>query len=165
MASGDTLDVFMPDDCEPPSSNSANRALRNARPVLQFDASTDENAVFSRVLPLTYGGGGITITITWGAASATSGNVIWNTAIERTQEDTTDIDSDSFASAQSSGAVAAPSTSGQQSYDTTTHTNGAEMDSLAAGEAYRLKVTRDADNASDTMAGDAEILAIHIKET
>lgn len=39
------------------------------------------------------------------------------------------------------------------------------MDSLAAGEAFRLKVTRDADNASDTMAGDAELIGVEIKET
>ena len=41
------------------------------------------------------------------------------------------------------------------------------MDSLAANESFRLKVTRDADGttATDDMAGDAELLRVIIKET
>ncbi len=42
-------------------------------------------------------------------------------------------------------------------------TDGADMDSIAAGESFRVKVTRDA--ASDDAAGDAEILFLVIKET
>jgi hypothetical protein len=37
------------------------------------------------------------------------------------------------------------------------------MDSLAAGEAFRLRVTRDA--ASDTATGDAELLAVVLRES
>ena len=37
------------------------------------------------------------------------------------------------------------------------------MDSVAVGEAFRLKITRDA--ASDDATGDAEILAVEIRET
>jgi len=39
------------------------------------------------------------------------------------------------------------------------------MDSVAAGELFRIKVTRDADNESDDMAGDAELSAVEIRET
>ena len=48
-----------------------------------------------------------------------------------------------------------------------TFTNGAQMDSLAVGEPYRLKVRRDADGTSgtDDVATDAQIIAIEIKET
>ena len=42
-------------------------------------------------------------------------------------------------------------------------TDGADMDSVAAGEAFRLKVTRD--GVSDTAAGDAELMAVEIRET
>ena len=43
--------------------------------------------------------------------------------------------------------------------------DGAEMDSVAAGNAFRVQITRDANNAADTATGDAELVAVHIKET
>jgi hypothetical protein len=42
-------------------------------------------------------------------------------------------------------------------------TDGAEIDSLVAGEAFRLLVRRD--TATDTAAGDAELLRVELKET
>ena len=77
-----------------------------------------------------------------------------------------DIDADSFATANSAGGTA-PGTSGQVIKVTTTHTTGAEMDSLAAGEAFRLKIRRDADGTSgtDDITTDAENLRVVIKET
>jgi hypothetical protein len=39
------------------------------------------------------------------------------------------------------------------------------MDSLAAGESFRLRIYRDADNGSDTMTNDAELLRIEVRET
>jgi len=44
-----------------------------------------------------------------------------------------------------------------------TFTDGADMDSVAVGELYRIKITRDV--ANDTAAGDAELLGVEIKET
>ena len=41
--------------------------------------------------------------------------------------------------------------------------DGAEMDSVAAGNAFRVQITRDANNAADTATGDAELVAVHIK--
>lgn len=164
MASGDTLCVFTPLHNEPPSSNYATADLRNGHPVLDFDAATDEDAIFTSVLPRHYAGGGLTVTIIWAATSATTGNVIWNSAIERLDTGT-DIDADSFATAQASAASATSATSGAPTYTTITHSSGANMDSLAAGEAFRIKITRDANNASDTMTGDAELIAVEIKES
>ena len=37
------------------------------------------------------------------------------------------------------------------------------MDSLAAGENYRIRIKRDV--ANDTAAGDAQIVEVHIRET
>jgi hypothetical protein len=36
------------------------------------------------------------------------------------------------------------------------------MDSIAAGTAFRIKITRDATNAGDTMTGDAELLRAQV---
>lgn len=165
MASGDTLCVFEPGANRPPASNYATFDTRNNHLVLDFDAATDEDAIFAGVLPRNYAGGGITVTIVWGATSATTGNVIWNSAIERLEDEGTDTDADSFATANASAAVACAGTNGALQYTTIAHTSGAQMDSLAAGEAFRIKITRDANNASDTMTGDAELFRVEIKET
>lgn len=162
MASGDTLVTFGPLHNEPPSANYATLDTRNGQPVLDFDAGTDETAIFSSVLPRNYAGGGLTVTLHWMASSATSGDTIWQAAIERRN---TDADADSFAAAQSSAASTANGTSGIPSSTTVAFTSGAQMDSLAAGEPFRLKINRDADNGSDTMTGDAELFAVEIKET
>ena len=54
MASGDTLAVFTPLHNEPPASIFATLDTRNSIPVLDFDAATDEEAVFGGFLPNNY---------------------------------------------------------------------------------------------------------------
>lgn len=166
MASGDTLCVFSATDNHPPAANYATPDVRNSHPVLDFDADADESAIFAGVLPRSYAGGGLTITVHWAASSATSGSCRWQTAIERIGAAGQDIDSDGFATANSAGGTA-DGTSGKTTATPIAHTSGAEMDSLAAAETFRLKVTRDADGTSgtDDMTGDAELLAVEIKET
>lgn len=165
MASGDTLVVFSATEGIPPASNYATQDLRNVHPVLDFDDSTDETAYFEGFLPRNYAGGGLTVTLIWAATSATSGTCRWSVAIER-QDTGTDLDGNSFATAQTTGG-AASATSGKPTYTTIAFTAGTQMDNLAAGEAFRLDVTRDADGTSgtDDMTGDAELLRVEIKET
>ena len=167
MASGDTLLVFTPLHNEPPASIFATPDTRNAIPVLDFDATTDEEAVFGGFLPNNYAGGGLTITLVWMASTATSGNVVWQVDIERWEDDAVDLDSDSFAGLNNGGQDTAPTVSGEVSYDDVTFTSGADMDGLLKNEAFRLKVRRDADStvATDDMAGDAELVRVIVKET
>ena len=150
-----------------PASNYATFNTRNGHLVLDFDATTDEEAIFTGLLPSGYGGGGLTIDIYASAKTATTGNVVWQAAIERIGDSQLDIDSDSFASFQSSGAVAVPGTSGHVKKFTVTLTNDAQIDSLAAGELFRLKIRRDADNtsATDDVTGDMELHMVTVRET
>jgi len=134
---------------------------RNSHPVLDLDPDTDEDAVFGGVLPTTYAGGGLTVEIYWTATSATTGDVVLNAAIERMN---TDLDVDSFAAAQTATSTT-NGTSGIITKTTITFTDGAQMDSLAAGEAFRIRITRDANAAGDTMAGDAELHRVVVRET
>ncbi len=166
MASGNTLLQFAAQDNEPPASNFATLDSRNGHLVLDFDGATDEEAVFSGVLPAHYAGGGLTIETFWAFSSATSGSLRVQAAIERIDASSLDIDADDFAAFQSAGGTA-PGTSGQVIKVTVTMTSGAQMDSLAAGEVFRLKIRRDADGTSgtDDIATDAELLDVHIKET
>lgn len=164
MASGNTLCVFTAQANQPPAANYATPDVRNAHPVLDFDAAADESAIFGSVLPRHYAGGGLTVTIAWMATSATTGDVVWNADVERHSDDDVDLDSDSFAGANAATGTTASAT-GEVQYTAITFTDGADMDSLAVGESFRLKITRDADNGSDTMAGDAELLSVEVRET
>ncbi len=166
MASGDTLGVFLPTDNEPPASNYATLDTRNAHPCLDFDGATDEEAVFTGIMPRNYANGGITVYLHVGFTSATSGNAYWQVAIERMDDASLDLDADSFAAFQ--GAAGNPNgTSGALTLVTITFTNGAQMDSLVAGEMYRLKVRRDADGSvgTDDVTTDGELYGVEVKET
>ena len=163
MASGDTILIFTPLHNEPPTSNPATIDTRNLHPVLDFDASTNEHAVFSAIMPRSYAGGGITVRLHYAMSSATSGDIDWDVAFERIGDQQLDIDADSFAAVNSVDNTTVPGTSGNVDIVDVTFSDGADMDSVAVGEAFRLKVTRDA--AADSASGDAELLAVEIKET
>lgn len=153
---------FGPRDNDPPATNYATLDTRNNRPVLDFDDTTQEAAVFTGVLPDDYDGGGLTVTLWCSMTSAVSGTVGWDVAIERTQASTDDIDSDSFATAATITAATVPGTSGQVLKMSVNIANGADLDSLAAGELFRLRVRRDV--ANDTAVGDAELLRVMVTE-
>ncbi len=164
MASGNTLLILTPLSSEPPAASAATLDLRNGHPVLDFDAAADESTVFTAIMPRHYGGGGVTVTLhLTDTNDTTAGNAsYWDVSFERMTAQ--DIDGDGFAAVQSNHAHP-NGTSGIPVTTAITFTDGAQMDSVAAGELFRIKVTRDADNASDNWANDAELLAVEIKET
>lgn len=166
MASGATLLVFTTAANQPPAAAYATPDLRNGLLVLDFDPAVDESAIVVGILPRVYGGGGITVYLHWMATTAVAGSCRWQVAFERHQPGTDDSDADSFAAPQSAGGVA-PAVSGAELVTAIPFTDGAQLDGLLAGERFRLKVTRDADGTSgtDDMAGDAELVAIELKET
>jgi hypothetical protein len=166
MASGNTLAVFTAQHAQPPTSAFATPDVRNGLLVVDFDPTTDESTVFIGILPRHYSGAGITLYLHWMASTATSGSCRWQAAFERHLAGTDDSDADSFASPQSAGS-AAVSPSGTEIVTTIAYTNGAQIDGLVVGERFRLKITRDADGTSgtDDMAGDAELVAVELRET
>jgi len=163
MASGNTLVQLSPMGAEFPSSNYAALGLRNGHPVLQFDASSQETAYFRAVMPNHYSGNGVTVYVHWATASATSGTVGWDVAFERIGDGSQDLDSDGFASAQTISAVTVPGTSGLVDITSVSVSDGANMDNVAAGETFRLRIRRDV--ANDNAAGDAHLVAVHLVET
>ncbi len=165
MASADTLVAVGALNAEPPSSNFATFDTRNGTPVLDFDPATDESIEFGLVMPRSYAGGGLTVTIGWMSSSDTSGNVRWDMAFKSFTDGVDDMDTKAFASVNSITAAAATPT-GAIYYDTITFTDGADMDSVAAGEYFRIILTRDANHATDdTLSSDVELVFIEIKET
>ena len=164
MASGDTLLIFLPGHNEPPSANGATLDLRNYHPCLDFDATTDEYAVFSTVMPQSYAGTtGVTVYLHYAMSSAEANTVDWDAAFELIGDQDQDIDSDGFAAVQSVDNTTVPGTSGLVDIVSIAFTNGAQMDSVTAGDSFRLRIMRDATN--DDAAGDAELYKVEIRET
>lgn len=164
MASGNTLATFTPKSNQPPSSNAATFDLRNGHLVLEFDQTTIETAVFPGTLPRNYAGGGLTVRIEWMGDGVTTGDVVWGASFERHDAAGTDLDSDSFAAEQTATGTTA-GTDGAVRYTAITFTDGAQIDSLAVSEGYRLKIRRVASDGSDTMAADAQLLRVEVQET
>lgn len=163
MAVGDTLVCFFPCDNEPPASAYATLAYRNGHPVLQFDAAADESAVFTGVMPRHYANGSFTVTLYWAATSATSGTCRWLFFLEVMA--TLDLDTDSFVGSYSVGGTA-NATNGVMTLSTVSFPR-AGVGSPSAGDVFRLKITRDADATTgpDDMVGDAELIAVELRES
>ena len=160
MASGDTLIIFTALHNEPPASNYATLDLRNQHPILNFDDTTSESAVFTGIMPSHYAGGGVEVKIHWSAV-ATSGDVDWDAAFERIGDQQLDVDADDFAAVNSADDNAVPGTSGLVDIVSISFSDGEDMDSVAAGELFRIKITRD---VADTASGDVELHAVEIIE-
>lgn len=163
MASGDTLLIFTPLHNEPPATNYATLDTRNQHPVLDFDATPNEDAVFSAIMPRNYAGSGLTVYIHYAMSSAEADTIDWDAAFERIGDQQQDLDADGFAAVQSVDNTTVPATSGLVDIVSIAFTDGAEIDSIAVGEGFRIKVTRDA--ANDDAAGDAELVFVEIQET
>jgi len=164
MAAGDLLVAFSPQCNEPPSSNAATPDVRNGHPVLDFDASTDEAAVFTAFMPWHYAGGGITVyavvSFTSDTNNAHTGQI--EVCLERIGDAQQDLDSDGFAAAKDL-TVAVPSTCGHTEVGSVAFGDGAEIDNVAAGELFRLKVN--VDTSDSTFSGDLELVALILRET
>lgn len=156
-----TRAVFTPLSAEFPSSNFPQLTLSDRRPVLAFDAGTDETAYWTGVAPqgLT---GTLTLVITYAMAAATSGNIYWQAQVEAIGDgDATDTDATTSFDSANSGNGAVPGTAGYIDQISITLTNN---DSLTAADYFRVAVNRDADNASDTATGDAYLLAVELRD-
>jgi hypothetical protein len=153
-----TIARFNASDNQPPASSFATIDTRNSLLVLAFDDASVESAVFVGQIPegavLT---SGISVRLYWMATSATTGNVRWRAEFEA---DGTDLDSDSFDTA-TEATGAANGTSGIETLTTFTCTT---IDSLAAGDRFRLRISRVGnDGTNDTMSGDAELVAVELR--
>ena len=162
IATGDTIERFTPGHCDPPATSYAREDVRSDNRVLDFrDSPTNENAIFSSVWPRNYGGSGITARVHFSMSSATSPQgVAWSGAFEAGAN----LDVASFATAQSNSGTC-PVVNGDVGVIEIPFLHGAEMDSIAVGDRYRFKLIRVTEDAGDDASGDAEFLAVELKET
>lgn len=171
MASGDTLLVLTPLDNVPPATIYATLDTMvgtstpvESVPVLDFDDTTVEYADFYCTMPRNYAGGGVTLTFFWSAAAATN-NGAWAAAFRRVADDAEDLDTTAQTYDYNQTADLTPASAvGEVAYDTLTFTDGADMDSVSAGDYFILRVKRPAPSGTK-ITGDCSIHAIEIKET
>jgi len=168
MASGDPVVQVI--DTMPPGATSAALTARagGSTPaesviVYAFDASSSEYMDFKCKL-VGYAGGGLTFTIVWSAALATSGQTRWEIGVRRMADDAEDIDG-SHTYVTNGVSDTAASASGEVSYPTIAFTDGADMDSWAEGEIAIVRIYRDHDHGDDGMTGDAELWSLVGVET
>lgn len=159
--------VFKPGDAEYPSTNFPqymNIHSTERIPVLAFDASTDESAIWTAIAPQGWTGT-ITAVITYVMASATSGAVGLQVSVEAiTDGDATDIDgATSYDTVNNSASTTVPGTAGYIDQISITLTNN---DSSAAGDLLRFKLNRDADGSAitDSATGDLYFISMEIRD-
>ena len=152
---------FGPNDALYAASGPAAKA-RNGHPLINFDPSTAEYVTFHGVMSRDYSAGNVIVDIDWIAETATSGAVVWSVEWERMNAGGTDLDADSFAT-QQTGTTTTSGTSGIVNRTTITLTQ-AQADSIAAGDSFRLRLGRVAASGSDTMANDAQLLRVNVRQ-
>jgi len=153
-----TLSFFTAIDNQPPASGFATLDTRNSIAVLDFDDATEESCVFIGAIPDNANlASGLSVRIHWMATSATTGNCRWGVQFE---DMNTDEDTDSFDTATEAHSA----TNGTAGIPTTTTITCTTIDSLVAGDFFRIKIYRDvSDTTNDTMTGDAELIGVEVR--
>lgn len=125
-----------------------------------FDGTSTER-IFLRFQALNYASGDITITIGWYAASATSGAVVWESAIAAMtpNTDSTSWEAKAFATVNTATDTHLGTTAQRPHSIDITATN---VDSVAANDWVELRISRLPADAGDTMTGDAILSAVDI---
>lgn len=157
-----TRATFTPYAAEFPSTAFPQLTLSNRRPVLAFDAVTQETCQWTGIAAQGFTGT-VTAVISYIMATATANLVDFEVSLEAvTDGDATDLDAvDSFDTVNSANATV-PGTAGHIGQLSVTLTNA---DSIAAGDYFRLKVSRDADDATnDTATGDCHVLSVELRD-
>lgn len=133
-----------------------------SRITLDFDATTAETCCWSATAWQGFTGT-MTALITYRAASAITGGVAFDVAVEAiTDGDALDTDAASSFDAVNTGtASAVPGTAGHIDQISITLTN---QDSIAAADLVRFSLSRNVAHASDTATGDIQVLAVEIRD-
>ncbi|KKN71047.1 hypothetical protein LCGC14_0424640 [marine sediment metagenome] len=153
---------FGPNDGIFPSTAPAGAVTRNGRALVAFDSTTDENLIFEAAwLTDDYDpANNLRVEVDSICDGITSGAVRWCLEVESTA--TQDFDTDGFASAVCANSTCS-ATDGVASTAIITFTSGA-WDGGGRNIPYRLRLSRDADNAADTAAGDAQFFHIAVRQ-
>lgn len=153
-----------PNAAEFPTSNFPQLSKNNVRPVLWFDATTDETCYWTFKMPSQVSGT-LTLILTLVMASATTNAVGFQAQVEAiTAGDAVDTDATtSFDSVNNSASTTVAGTAGHIFEISITLTNA---DSVAAGDYVRISLNRDADGSAitDTATGDCGLYVAELRD-
>ena len=155
--------IGTPFSAEFPATNFPQLTLSNQRPVLAFDASTSETCYWTAVIPQGWTGT-VTAVISYAMASATSGGVAFDVAVEAISTgDATDTDATtSFDSVNTGTDSGVPATAGYMEQISVTISN---LDSAAAADLVRISLARAVANATDTATGDCYVFSLEVRDS
>lgn len=125
-----------------------------------YDASTDEHLWWTFTMPQNYASGG-TFRLQW-MANATTGSTVWGARIGAVTPSDADTPLE-HAEAAATTATTATNTTEARRLNETTITPSA--DSVAAGDLVFVVIYRDADNGSDTVSVDSELVNVSFDYT
>lgn len=160
-----TYAAFTPLNNQPPTSAFATLDTRGAGvAVLDFDQTALEHAVFVGCLPeAAVTTNGLKVRLVWTADTVTNTDaVVWAIAWQRI-DTSTDLDTDAFSNTVTATA-AASGTAGVPVITEITITGTANLDSIVAGDFYRVRISRDGTNASDALTNDACLIGVEIRD-
>ena len=145
-----------------PSSSGAVANSTNDRDMWQFVNAATSTLFAEFVAPRTYTGRGMRVTVAWSQNDTSSGSdVVWEVSIERLVVGA-NLASDSFDTATQVIATL-PGVADQMAIDTFDIAI-ADMDALAAGERFRLRIQRLGNDGNDGYTGVAELYDVWLDE-
>lgn len=125
----------------------------------RFDAAADEHLWWVFRMPTDYASGPV-VKLQW-KANATANSCVWGTRLGAVTPADADTPNEHATATAQTATTATNATEARRLVETSiTITN---TDSVAAGDWVALLVYRDADNASDTLAVDAELCAVSLE--
>lgn len=130
--------------------------------IAQFDATTAEHLWWTFAMPAAYVSGG-TVKLLWMTAAVTSTSVVWCARIGAVTSGDADTPVEHAAAAASTATSAVNTTEARRL--TAASITLANLDSVAAGDLVNLLVYRDPADAADTLASDAELVAVALEFT
>lgn len=157
FTAGQTIASFNAFQAHAPASNPAASATRNAIPVLEFDASTPQQARWLVQIPNGYTASTVTVLLRW-TTTATSGNGRWG--VRFWDVTGVDVDSDSFATASESTTAC----SGTAGTTVVTSIGSVNLDGTAGGEVAILEVYRDTGDGADTINSNTlQLMSVEVR--
>jgi hypothetical protein len=153
-----TYAVFTALDNQPPAADFATFDTANSIAVLSYSATATNRAIFVGKMPeAAITSSGLKVFLHWRSGGATSGNAVWNVEFE----DSTghDLDADGWDTATASTA-AASATDGTMAVTEITCT---AIDSLVAGDVFRMRVSRLGADGSDTLTVASQLVLVEVR--
>lgn len=133
-------------------------------PVLSYSFADNATEGLAFVVPYVpaYGSGNLTAKPRWYPDTATANDVVWGVSIAALtpETDTQDIETDAWATENTATDTALGTTAQRLHEASVTVSN---LDSIATSDYLALRVQRLGGNGSDTMSGDAQLVALVVE--